>query len=88
MPQNGIQAMNAKRLRLDGRIIFGTPMRELVPPPKAAPEAPRSNGPGCRVIRLAKAKTEVFGITVNHRAIGVAPVDLERGASGANTSEI
>ena len=51
----------------------------FVIPPEAAPKAPRSNGQGCRVIGTAKTKTQIFGITVNHRTIGVVPVDLERG---------
>ena len=80
--------MNAKRSELDGLTIFATPMAALLLPPKAAPQAPRSNGPGCRVIGTAKAKSDLFEITINQSAIGVAPVDLERGASGVNTSEI
>jgi hypothetical protein len=48
-------------------------------PKMGAPPAPRSNGwgPGDRT---AKAKYEVFAITVNGRnTIGVVSIDLERG---------
>jgi hypothetical protein len=67
---------------MNANALFQIPV--LVIPPKAAPEAPRSNGQGCRVIT----------ITINHSAIGVAPVGLERGVAARheasqmrNTSE-
>ena len=51
-------------------------------PPGDAPEAPRSNGQGGRVIGSATAKRDRFAITINGtNTIGViVAVDLERGA--------
>jgi len=97
--EGGAQIMNARRhLRLpplsaQGRFVGRVRLERATPqiaiPPKAAPPAPRSNGKGCRVIGTARAKDENFAITVNHRAIGVAPVDLERGVlATARTSPI
>ena len=62
------------------RVLSGSPIP--VPPAKGAPQAPRSNGWGCRVIGTATAKNNTFAITVNGGdTIGVVVgVDLERGA--------
>jgi hypothetical protein len=64
------------------RVLSGSPIPEMEPNDEGAPEAPRSNGRGCRVIGPATAKNEVFAITVNGKdTIGViVGVDLERGA--------
>jgi hypothetical protein len=64
------------------RVLSGSPIPEMEPNDEGAPEAPRSNGWGCRVIGPATAKNEVFAITVNGKdTIGViVGVDLERGA--------
>ena len=73
----------SQRREFEGRTILPTPMPELFLPPKAAPQAPRSNGQGCRVIGTAKAKSDIFEITINQSAMGVVPVDLERGVPAA-----
>jgi len=73
----------SKHCESDALLVSETLRPELLLPLKPSPEAPRSNGQGCRVIGTAKAKTDVFGITVNQRAIGVVPVDLERGVPAA-----
>jgi len=41
------------------------PIPEVVPPAKGASQTLRSNGLGCRAIRSATAKHEVFAIAVN-----------------------
>ncbi len=62
------------------RLLSKSPLPELVFP--SAPPALRSSGWGCRVIDAAKAKNEIFAITVNEDTIlGVVLVDLERGAA-------
>src|SRR2546423_15273734 len=61
-------------------LLSKSPLPELVFPP--APQALRSNGRGCRVIKAAKAKNDIFAITVNENTIlGVVPADLERSAA-------
>lgn len=64
------------------RVLSGSPIPERGPHHEGAPEAPRSNGWGCRVIGPATAKNDIFAITVNRsHTIGViVSVDLERGA--------
>jgi hypothetical protein len=64
------------------RVLSGSPAPELVSPEMGVPQAPRSDGSGCRVIRAATAKEGFFAITVNSSdTIGViVRVDLERGA--------
>ena len=63
------------------RVLSGSPIPEREPNHEGAPQAPRSNGCGGRVIGPATAKNDVFAITVNGRdTIGViVAVDLERG---------
>jgi hypothetical protein len=60
------------------RVFSESPIPENV---EGAPEAPRSNGWGGRVIGPATAKNDIFAITVNRgHTIGViVGVDLERG---------
>ncbi|HEV2839863.1 MAG TPA: hypothetical protein VGW39_00925 [Chthoniobacterales bacterium] len=64
------------------RVDLGSPIPEMEPPDEDAPQVPRSNGSGGRVIRAATAKNDLFAITVNAGdTIGViVRVDLERGA--------
>jgi hypothetical protein len=64
------------------RVLSGSPIPETEPNDEGAPQAPRSNGRGCRVIGPATAKNDSFAITVNGSdTIGViVGVDLERGA--------
>ena len=52
-------------------------------PPKAAPPAPRSNGKGLPCDGDGESEDSSFAITVDRSAIGVAPVDLERGVPAA-----
>jgi hypothetical protein len=56
-------------------------MAESVIPPEAAPTAPRSNGKGLPCDGDGESEDPNFAITVDRSAIGVAPVDLERGGS-------
>ena len=82
-------SVGSHRFDFPGRILLMAPIQELVIPPKAAPPAPRSNGQGCRVMGTARAKSYLFAITINHSAIGVVPVDLERGVvAGADLREL
>ena len=71
------------------RVLSESPIPELVPPDKGAPQVPRSNGRECRVIRTATARGNTFGITVSGKdTIGVIVcVDLERGAPEKNKRE-
>jgi hypothetical protein len=64
------------------RVLSGSPIPEREPNNSGAPQAPRSNGWGSRVIGPATAKNNSFAITVNGSdTIGViVSVDLERGA--------
>jgi hypothetical protein len=63
------------------RVLSGSPIPETEPNNEGAPQAPRSNGWGCRVNGPATAKNDSFAITVNGSdTIGViVGVDLERG---------
>ena len=61
---------------LESSIPVGSPRTDV-------PQAPRSNGRRCRVIKAATTKEGFFAITVNDvDAIGViVGVELERGAA-------